>query len=74
MNSDSKRILSVQQVAALLGVHVTTLYRWCAAGTFVPKVRLGPGRVGFALNDVNAWIEKLRAEAAPVTLDRRHAV
>jgi excisionase family DNA binding protein len=57
-------ILSVQEVAERLGVHVTTLYRWCNAGTFVPKVRLGPGRVGFASDDVDGWLAQRRAEAA----------
>ena len=59
-----KKVLSFSEVAALLGVHVTTLYRWCAAGTFVPKVRLGPGRVGFSSDDVDGWLAQRRAEAA----------
>ncbi len=64
MPNKIESILSVQEVAARLGVHVTTLYRWCAAGTFVPKVRLGPARVGFAADDVDGWLAQRRAEAA----------
>lgn len=57
-------ILSAPEVAGQLGVHITTLYRWCAAGTFVPKVRLSPGRVGFAADDVKSCLAQRRAEAA----------
>lgn len=57
-------ILSIHDVASRIGVHITTLDRWCAAGTFVPKIRLGPGRVGFAAEDVDGWLAQRRADAA----------
>jgi excisionase family DNA binding protein len=64
MQNNVKTILSFQDVAARLGVHVTTLNRWCAAGTFVPKIRLGASRVGFAVEDVDRWLAERRGAAA----------
>jgi len=49
-------VLSPSAVAAWLGVHETTIHRWVRVGTFPPKVRLGPGRVGFARSKVEAWL------------------
>jgi excisionase family DNA binding protein len=74
MHNNIRSILSTQEVAARLGVHVTTLYRWCAAGSFVPKVRLGPGRVGFASDDINGWLAQRRAEAVVVLRDHDNAI
>lgn len=64
MNNANSNILSMQEVASRIGVHITTLDRWCTAGTFVPKIRLGPGRVGFASEDVDGWLAQRRADAA----------
>jgi predicted DNA-binding transcriptional regulator AlpA len=64
MNNATSNILSMQEVASRIGVHITTLDRWCTAGTFVPKIRLGPGRVGFASEDVDGWLAQRRADAA----------
>jgi predicted DNA-binding transcriptional regulator AlpA len=64
MTDTNGRILSIQDVASRIGVHITTIDRWCAAGVFVPKIRLGPGRVGFASEDVDVWLAKRRADAA----------
>ena len=54
------RVFSISEVASFLGVHVTTIHRWCTAGNFPPKVRLGPGRVGFLSSDVEAWLAQRR--------------
>jgi predicted DNA-binding transcriptional regulator AlpA len=64
MQLNTKRVLSFQDVATRLGVHVTTINRWCAAGTFVSKVRLSQKRVGFLTEDVDRWLEERRTEAA----------
>lgn len=61
--NNANRILSAKNIAALLGVHISTLYRWESQGRFVPKVRLGPGRVGYMETDVNAWLNERRKAA-----------
>jgi predicted DNA-binding transcriptional regulator AlpA len=58
------KVISVPETADLIGVHITTVNRWYAAGTFVKKVRLGPNRVGFLAEDVHAWIEARLDHAA----------
>lgn len=63
MQQALKRVLSVQDAAFRLGVHVTTIHRWSAAGTFVPKIRLGPGRVGFEAQELEEWLAGRRREA-----------
>ncbi|WP_419826844.1 helix-turn-helix transcriptional regulator [Sphingomonas sp.] len=55
---------SPDKAAALVGVHRSTLDRWVKAGTFVPKVKLGPSRCGFAVEDFDEWIAARRAAAA----------
>jgi predicted DNA-binding transcriptional regulator AlpA len=59
-----KYIYSIREVAALIGVHVATINRWCIAGIFVPKVRLGPVRFGFLVTDIEAWLAERRVVAA----------
>lgn len=63
MTNTNSYILSIRDVASRMGVHITTIDRWCAAGTFVPKIRLGPSRVGFATEDVDRWLAERRGEA-----------
>ena len=50
------RVISKQAVANWLGVPPSSIDRWCAAGTFPEKLRLGPGRVGWAQSAVEAWL------------------
>ena len=57
-------ILSKQDVAAWLGVHITTIDRWSAAGEFVPKIRLGPARVGVRRSLVEQWLVQREVSAA----------
>jgi excisionase family DNA binding protein len=46
------RILSATEVAALLGVSMTTVYQWARSGE-LPAIRLGR-RFGFPLPDLEA--------------------
>ena len=49
-------ILSKAAVANWLGVSASSVDRWTKAGTFPPRVRLGPARVGWATSTVQAWL------------------
>jgi excisionase family DNA binding protein len=56
------RLLRISQVAAKLGVSVSTAYRWAAAGR-LPTVEIGQGRRRVPAAALDAWTQTL-AEAA----------
>ena len=60
------RYLSVQEVAAILGVPKTFVYRRTCQGhpDALPSYRFG-GHLRFRLADIEAWIEARRREPAP---------
>ena len=62
MNED--RLLTGPQTAALVGVHVATLYRWMAAGSFPKSVRAGAAAVRWRASEVHEWIASLPANEA----------
>jgi excisionase family DNA binding protein len=55
------RLLTINEVADLLGVPVATIYRWRHVGDGPPGYRIGR-HVRFRRVDVEAWIES-RADA-----------
>ena len=56
--SGLQRILSRQEVAWLLGISVTTLWRMVRDRRFPPPLRISPGRVGWPASVVRRWIEE----------------
>jgi predicted DNA-binding transcriptional regulator AlpA len=38
-------------------VSASTVDRWSKTGAFPPRLRLGPGRVGWSQSTVQAWID-----------------
>ena len=50
------RLLTVQEVADLLGVQPSTVYQWTHEG-FIPYVKLGR-LVRFREGEISQWIEK----------------
>jgi predicted DNA-binding transcriptional regulator AlpA len=50
-------ILPKAAVATWLGVSASTVDRWSKTGAFPPRLRLGPGRVGWSQSTVQAWID-----------------
>jgi prophage regulatory protein len=56
--SNSLSVLTFTEVAGLIGVSVSTLYRWISAGTFPSPIRLGPARVGFLASTIDAWLSE----------------
>ena len=53
-----QRILSRQEVALLLGISVTTLWRMVRNRQFPPPMRISPGRVGWPARTVARWIDE----------------
>ncbi|MDE2761598.1 MAG: AlpA family phage regulatory protein [Gemmatimonadota bacterium] len=50
------RILRPPEVVEEIGVSKASLYRWIRSGRFPPPIKLGPRRVGWRREDVDAWI------------------
>lgn len=55
--TEPTKVLRVTEVARLLGIGLTTLYRWRAAGTFPAPRQLGERRVGYTRDQIDNWIE-----------------
>jgi excisionase family DNA binding protein len=62
----ASRYLTIEQVAEIMGVPKSFIYRRTARGHDdpIPHYRLG-GHLRFKLDDVEQWIEKHRQEAPP---------
>ncbi len=50
------KLLTIDQMAEILGVQKSTLYQWTHTG-FIPHIKLGRF-VRFRESDVNNWLEK----------------
>lgn len=57
MNVELEKLLTVDEAAAVLGVHPVTLRKWIAART-VPFVRLAAGTIRFRPSDLARYIER----------------
>ncbi len=56
----SERLLSMEELAALLQVPVTTIYRWRSIGQAPKGIRTGR-HVRFAMADVLEWMERRKS-------------
>ena len=62
--TESIRYLTVKQVASVLNVSQSTLWRWVKSGYLVKPVRLGPKVTRFLESDLLAWaMEKSEAQS-----------
>lgn len=69
MRADENRLLSPNDVAALLDVKICTLEKWRETGRVdLPFVKLGPKAIKYRYRDVIAFIE---TRVATSTLDAR---
>ena len=59
--SGTDHIVGMKRAAELIGVSVRKLERLCRAGAGPRKIRLSPGRVGFRLSDIAAWLAQREA-------------
>ena len=60
-HGDLQRILSRRDVASLLGVSPTTLWRLVRDRHFPPPMQVSPGRVGWRATTVGTWIDAREA-------------
>lgn len=59
----SRRLLTAREVAALLGIHLVTLYRWTAEGR-IPSIKLGNGSLRFLPEHIELFLSKRVVGAA----------
>ena len=51
-------VLRAAQIAQMLGIDRTTLYRWIGSGHFPPPVRLGPNVSCWRASTVQEWLDE----------------
>jgi len=51
------QLLRPAEVASLLGVHRSTLWRWVKRGGFPAPLQLGGVAIGFRQRDVAEWLD-----------------
>lgn len=54
--SNPERLLTVEQLAAVVGVPAQTVYKWSAAGTGPRRLRVGK-YIRFRASDVREWLD-----------------
>jgi prophage regulatory protein len=52
----TRRYLRAQELATMLAVHRSTLWRWVQDGHLPRPVRLGPNTVAWDSNQIEAWL------------------
>lgn len=68
MSDPLRRFLDLVRTAHFIGCSPSTVLRWEKAGTFPRRRRLGPNRVAWDINDLEAWAaEREPVGAAPET-------
>ncbi len=60
MNLQNRHFLSIKEVSNLIGISVSTINRGVKKGTFPPKHKLSPQRVGFLKYQVDQSIDGKR--------------
>lgn len=51
------RIIRTAELANLLGISQTTLWRWRQKGAFPQPIPLGPRMVGWKITDIETWLD-----------------
>ena len=49
-----------KEVARILGISVSTVFRWSNDGDLPQPVRLGPNKTMYARDEIEAYIEKVK--------------
>lgn len=58
MPNKDLQLIRPKQLCSLLNISIPTLYRWMDNGDLpFPKIKIGPGAVGFRQTDVEKYIE-----------------
>jgi predicted DNA-binding transcriptional regulator AlpA len=58
------KLLSAQEVASMLRVHVETFHRWCRAGQGPVATVLGGGTPRYAASDVRTWLASSKVSSS----------
>ena len=61
MDYQKQHFLSIKEVSNLIGISVSTINRAVEKGTFPPKHKLSPQRIGFLKYQVEQWINGKRS-------------
>lgn len=59
------RLLSVREVCRIVGVSLTTIWRWEREGRFPARRKVGPNRVAWRWDEVAAWLDRLPVADPP---------
>ena len=57
------KILRAAELADLLGISQTTLWRWRQCSDFPQPIGLGPRMVGWKIAEIEAWLDQNRLAA-----------
>ena len=60
MDYQKRHFLSIKEVSNLLGISVSTINLQVEKGTFPPKYKLSPKRIGFLKYQLDEWIDGKR--------------
>lgn len=55
--ADIDRIVRKKELTGLLGVSITTIYRWIKTEGLPKPLKLGANSVGWRLSEVQAWLD-----------------
>ena len=58
----TRQYIRAQELAAMLAVHRTTLWRWVHDGHLPRPVKLGPNTVAWESAQIDAWLAAREAE------------
>ena len=58
------QLLRITEVSKLVGLGKTSIYALLSKNRFPQPLRVAPGSVRWRRSDIEAWIDKLAAEAA----------
>ena len=64
MNPREKKIIRANELAQLLGISNTTLWRWRKRDALPRPISLGPRMVGWKVDDINLWLENVSEKGA----------
>lgn len=56
--SNLPEFLKYEDVAGLIDVSISSLYKWVADGTFLPPLQIGPNVRRWRRETLLAWLEK----------------
>lgn len=74
---DGTEVLSPTVAAKRLGIHVNTLRRYTRKGAGPKAVVLGPGRIGYEVSELRAWLKRQQEATAvyePPSFEERQTV